>query len=164
MRGVEVGLKEERVVAFVGVNGDVHGFDAGFFEMFLELGLFFGVEAEVRVDGEEEPALLVGAAAVKELGGGLGASFFGAVEGGPEVDDAEVGVGVEACDEFFPLVEHVALDLIADLEPREGAVGGDDVFAGAAFDGVEMDEGFVGDHASEGESVEGRLAVVVVAA
>lgn len=40
----------------------------------------------------------------------------------------------------------------------------DDVGAGAAFDGIEVDEGLVGDHPGEGEAVLGGGAVIEVAA
>lgn len=55
--GVELGFEEEGVVTFCGVHGDVHGVDFCVFEVFDELGLFFGVEAEVGVDGEDEKAV-----------------------------------------------------------------------------------------------------------
>lgn len=82
----------------------------------------------------------------------------------PHVDDAEVGVGVEAFGELFPLVKHVALEGIANLIPREHFLLVDEVAAGAAFEGVEVDEGFVRDHAGKGEADAGELGVIVVAA
>lgn len=54
MGGVELGLEEEGVVPFGGMDGDVHRFNTRFFEVADELGLFFGVEAKVGVDGEDE--------------------------------------------------------------------------------------------------------------
>lgn len=123
-------------MAFGGVDGDVHGVDAGAFEVGDELGLLFGVEAEVRVDGEDEPFLAGGGARGEEVLGGFCAGFDEGVVFRPEVDDAEVGVCVEPADEFFPLMEHVALELILDAVPGEDVIWLDDVAAGAVFDGV----------------------------
>lgn len=67
MRGVEVGLEEEGVVAFGGVHGDVDSGDVGLFEVADEFCLFFGVEAEVGVDGEDEELMPGGFAAGEEF-------------------------------------------------------------------------------------------------
>lgn len=82
---------------------------------------------------------------------------------GPELGDADVGIGVEAVDEFFSLVEHVGLDLVMDAIPGETVVGLVNVFAGASFDGVQVDEVFVAYHTSECEAKSGRMALIVVA-
>lgn len=82
----------------------------------------------------------------------------------PHVDDAEVGVGVEALGELFTLMEHVALEGVADLEPGEHFFFFDEFFASAFLEGVEMDEGFVRDHAGQGEADSGVFVFVVVAA
>lgn len=84
------------------------------------------------------------------------------VEAGPHVDDAEVGVGVEALGEFFPLVEHVALEGVADLIPGEHFFFVNEVTPGTALEGVEVDEGFVRDHAGQGEADAGISGIVVV--
>ncbi len=144
------------------MDSDVHDVDLGILEVFHEFGLFFRIEAEVGVDGEDEPVLSGVSAAGEEVFGGFRVSFVCPVEAGPEVDDAEVGIGIEAFHEFLALVEHVALELVADAIPCEDIVRLDDVLACPALDGVEVDEGFVGNHPGEGEAVEGGGAVVVV--
>ena len=75
--------------------------------------------------------------------------MFDGVEPGPHFADPEIGVGVEAGGEFFPLMQHVAFDLVVDFIPLEPVLRLDDVATGASFDGVEVDEGFVADHPSE---------------
>lgn len=61
-------------------------------------------------------------------------------------------------------MEDIGFDVVAEPVPAEALVGLADIAAGAFFDFVEVDEGFVGDHAGEGEPVEGGIGVVVVAA
>ena len=162
--GVEFGLEEEGIVAFVGVHGDHHAGRAGFFEHGGQFGLFFGVEAEVGIDAEDEVVVSGLGGALEEIGVSGDAGVFERVEVQPHVGDAKVGVGVEAFDEFFALMEHVAFDVAANAIPGELVVGMDDVGAGAAFDGVEVDKGLVGDHPGEGEAVFGSGAVVEIAA
>lgn len=104
-----------------------------------------------------------GAGAKKKLlvTGGIGIAQR--VELQPHVGDAKVGVGIEAFDEFFALMKHVAFDVIADAIPGELVVGLDEIGTGAAFDGVEVHEGLVTDHAGEGQPVFGGGAVIVIA-
>lgn len=164
MGGVELGFEEEGVVAFGRVDSDMHRFDACFFEVANEFGLFLGVEAEVGVDREDEKFVAGFFAAGEEVFGGVGITLEDGVVARPHVDDTEVGVGVEALGEFFPLVEHVALEGVANLEPGEHFLFFDELLAGAALEGVKMDEGLVRDHAGKGEADAGELGVVVVAA
>ena len=57
MGSVKFRFEEEGIVPFGGVNGDVHRVNAGLFEVLDELGLFFGVKAEIGIDGENEELL-----------------------------------------------------------------------------------------------------------
>ena len=164
MGGVEVGLEEEGVVAFGGVHGDVDGGDAGLFEVADEFCLFLGVEAEVGVDGEDEEFVPGGFAAGEEFSVRFGFAFDDGTVTRPHIDDAEVGVGVEAFGEFFSLVKHVTLEGVANLEPGEHFFFLDKIASSTALEGVEVDEGLVGNHASEGEADAGIFAVVVVTA
>ncbi len=61
-------------------------------------------------------------------------------------------------------MEHVALEGVADLIPGEHFLFVDELAAGAAFEGVEVDKGLVRDHARKGKSDAGILGVVVIAA
>jgi len=106
-------------VAFGRVDGDVHGVDVCGFEVANEFGLFFGIEAEVGVDGEDEEFVPCFFAATKEVLCGVGIALDDGIVAGPHVDDAEIGIGVEALGEFFPLMQHVTLEGVTDLEPRE---------------------------------------------
>ena len=138
------------------------GLDAGFFEVFDEFGLFFGVEAEVGIDREDEEALVVLFAWGKKVFGRFFLGLYDGIVTGPHVDDAEVGVGVEALGEFLPLIEHVALELILHGIPREGVFVGFDVTSRATLEGVEVDEGLVRNHASKGEAVVGAGSLVII--
>ncbi len=64
---VEFGLEEKGVVAFGGVDGDVHGVHIGLFEVFDEFGLLLGIKAKVGVDGEDEELVAGGLAAGEEI-------------------------------------------------------------------------------------------------
>ena len=57
VRRVEIGLEEKGVVTFVRMDGDVHRVDVAFGEVLNEFCLFFGIEAEVGVDRENQPFL-----------------------------------------------------------------------------------------------------------
>lgn len=61
-------------------------------------------------------------------------------------------------------MEHVALEGVANLIPRKHFIFVDELAAGAALEGIEVDEGFVRDHARKGEADAGVFGVVVVAA
>lgn len=52
-------------MAFFRVHGDVHAIDFGALEVLDQFGLFFRVEAEVRIDREDQPALVGGAGALE---------------------------------------------------------------------------------------------------
>lgn len=56
-------------MTFSGVDGDVHGVDFGGFEVADEFGLFFGEEAEVGVDREDEEFLPGFLTAFEEVSG-----------------------------------------------------------------------------------------------
>ena len=82
----------------------------------------------------------------------------------PHIDDAEIGVGIEALGEFLPLMEHVALESVTDLIPGEHFFFVHKVPARAALEGVEMYEGFVRDHAGQREPDAGGFRIIVIAA
>ena len=164
MGGVELGLQEEGVVTFGGVYGDVHRFHLDVFEAFYELRLFFGIEAEVRVDGEDEEFVTGLFATLEEFLGRVGSAFDDGIVSRPHVDDAEVSVGVEPFGELFTLMEHVALEGVADLEPGEHFFFMDQLPPGASLEGIEVDEGLMGNHTGESEADAGGFAFVVVAA
>lgn len=69
MRGVEIRFEEEGVVSLGGMDGDVHGIDVCFLKVFYEFRLFLRVEAEIGIDGEDEPFLSGFCAAVEEFVG-----------------------------------------------------------------------------------------------
>lgn len=164
MGGVKLGLKEEGIVPFGGVDGDVHGVHVGVFEVFDEFGLFFRIEAEVGVDGEDEEFVAGGLAAGEKVFGRVGISLEDSVVARPHVNDAEIGVGVETLGEFLPLMEHVALEGVTNLIPGKHFLLVHELASGAAFEGVEMDKGLVRDHTREREANARELGVVVVAA
>ena len=151
-------------MAFGGVDGDVHGVHFDVFEVFYEFGLFFGIEAEVGIDGEDEEFVPGFLAPEEKILGVIGVPFADRIVSRPHVDDAEVGVGVESFGELFALMEHVALEGVADLEPGEHFLFVDQLPPRTSLEGVEMNEGLVGDHAGEGEADAGVFALVVVAA
>ncbi len=151
-------------MAFGGVHGDVHGVDVGFLKVFHKFGLFFGIEAEVGVDGEDEEFVPGFLAPEEKILGVIGVPFADGIISRPHVDDAEVGVGVESFGELFALMEHVALEGVADLEPGEHFFFVHQLPPCASLEGVEVDEGLVGNHAGESEADTGRFAFVVVAA
>ena len=150
-------------MTFGGVDRDVHGVDVCRFEVSNELGLFFGVEAEVGIDGEDEELLPRLLAALEEFLRGFGITLDDGIVAGPHVDNTEVGVGVETLGELLSLMKHVALEGVADLEPGEHFFFFDELLASAALEGVEVDEGFVRDHAGQGEADAGIFAFVVIA-
>ena len=151
-------------MAFFRVHGDVHAIDFGALEVPDQFGLFLWVKAEVRINREDQPTLVGGAGALEECCRRFRIAFERGIEARPEIDDAQIGVGIEALHEFFPLMEHVALELVAHLVPCEHIVGLDDIFAGAAFERIEVDESFVRNHAGQREAVGRRVAFVVIAA
>lgn len=53
VRAVKFWFEEERIVAFVGVDGDVHGVHIRVVEMGHEFVLLFWVKAEIAVDRED---------------------------------------------------------------------------------------------------------------
>jgi len=53
---------------------------------------------------------------------------------------------------------------VTDLKPREHLLFFDELLAGALLEGVEVDEGFMGDHACEGEADAGVPGLVIIAA
>jgi hypothetical protein len=67
-------------VAFFRVHGDVHAIDFGTLEVLDQFGLFFRVEAEVRIDREDQPALVGGAGALEEGCGCFGIAFERGIE------------------------------------------------------------------------------------
>ena len=79
---VEFRLEEEGIVAFVRVDGDVEIVDVGLFEVANEFGLFFGVDAEVGVDGEDEVFVPGFAGAGQKLSGRFRIAFAGGIVAG----------------------------------------------------------------------------------
>ena len=163
MGGVEFGFEEKGVVTFTGVDGDVHGGDFGLLEVLYELSLFFRVEAKICIDGEDEEAVACGLASSEEVGRGSGIGLFNSIVAAPHVNDAKVGIGVEALGGLFPLVKHVALEGVTDLEPGEQFFFGDEFLTRAALEGVEVDEGLVGNHAGECQADARGGTIIVVA-
>ena len=128
MRGVELRLEQETVVAFFGMDGEPEVRHIGFLQLGANLGLVVGVEAAVAVDREDEK-LLVAAAGEK----GMRAGGFGVLEEIellPGVDDSQVAVRIEAVDEFLALIKHVALENGRDAIPGDVGLGLDDIDAG----------------------------------
>ena len=125
--------------------------------------MFLGIEAEVRVDRENQPILSGEARALEEVFGRLGIALVSGVISRPQIDDAEISVRIESADEFFPLMEHVALELVAHTIPGEHVVRLHHILPRTAFDGIEMDEGLVRDHAGERQAIERSRAIVIIA-
>ena len=75
-----------------------------------ERRLFLGVKAIIFVDAEDEIAVADLFRAREELGGIGGLPFGDGIELGPHFADAQVGVRIEARDEFSSLVQHVGFD------------------------------------------------------
>ena len=57
-RTVKMGFEQEGIVPFVRMDSDAGDFDSGLFQHVGKEGLFFRVEADVRVDAEDEVALV----------------------------------------------------------------------------------------------------------
>ena len=104
-------------MAPVGVDRDVDRIQAGLLQLKDKFALFLGIEAEVGVDGEDQEAVASLLAAGEKLAIASGITFPGGIVARPHVDNAQVGIGIEALHELLALVEHVALELVADLVP-----------------------------------------------
>ena len=143
MGSVELGLEEEGIVSFCGVHGDMNGVDFGVLEMFDDFRLFFGIETEVGIDGEDEEFVTGGIAPSKKIFGRIGITLEDGVVAGPHVDDSEISVSVKSLRKLFALMKHVALESVTDLIPREHLVFVNEVTSGAPLKGIEMDESFV---------------------
>ena len=61
VRGIELGLEQETVVAFFGMHGEAEVRDSGFFQLDANFRLVIRIETAVAVDREDE-VLLVAAA------------------------------------------------------------------------------------------------------
>ena len=92
--GVEFGFKQERVVAFVGMDGDVFRLNSIFYELFMEVFLFVRIEADVRVDTEYKVFLML--AITEDLCVGLCSAVARKMIVGPTGNEVEIGVGIEA--------------------------------------------------------------------
>ena len=162
VRREEARFQQEGVVALVGVDGDPHHGHVGLLEQVDELGLLLRMEGHVRVDAEDEELLVPAAREelVEILAPGLGHQ----VEPLPGVDDAQVGVGVEALHELLALVEHVGLDRVVHLVPAVRRLVADHLAARPFAQGVERDEGLVRDAPRQRQADVRARAVVVIAA
>ena len=158
---VKFGLDEEGVVPLVGEDGFFLYLSAGGVEEVGESVLLIGVKADVGADTEEEEGNA--GAALQGLGEGGHACGGGKVEALPGFEDEEVAVGIEAGHEFFALVEHVGLVAAVKDVGAEAFTGRGDLVARTFAEGIETDEGFVGNHPRESESVDGTWAGVVIA-
>lgn len=143
------------------MHGDMDVVDLGGLQVGGQFILLFGIKAEVGVYAEHEEAVTVFPGTGKQLDGVFDTSFGAGIVTRPQLTDAQVGIGVEAFNELGALVENVRFDLVVNFVPREAAFGLIDVFAGAPFDGVEVDKGFMADHSRQGETVGRRWAIVV---
>ena len=162
LRGVELGFEQEGIVAFFRMDGAAEEGNVCGFQFGGEEFLFFGIKADIGIDGEEKEAdMAQGAEEIDSGGDGVSPKE---VEVLPGFDDAEVGIGIEALDKFGSLMQHVGfLFAGGSIGSRIGRGGGD--FCACAFvDGVEADEGFVGDDSSQGESGGGGGPAVVISA
>lgn len=87
-------------------------------------------EAAICADGEEHKGDAVFCKAA-ETGICAAAGDGFEVEGGPHIDDADIGVGIKAFGKFGALVQHVALDAFLRGKPSEQAFAvGVAIFAG----------------------------------
>ena len=97
------------------MNGDVHRVYTCALELGNELALLIGIETNIAADTEHQ-VFLVGAAR-EGFGMRIRADLFEDVELLPNIEDAEIGVGVESGDKLVSLMEHVGFERALDLVP-----------------------------------------------
>ena len=146
------------------MDGEIHGGDVSALQRADELCLFFGIEAEVGIDAEDQVVMPRIAGAGEELFVARDTCVGEGIVAQPHLCDAQVGVGIEAPDEFFTLMQHVAFHIVADAIPGELIVRLHDVMPCTALDGIKVDKGFVADHAGQGEAILWGGALIIVAA
>ena len=163
VRGVELGLEEEGVVPLLRMDREEEVRDLGTAQFIDKGGLLFGVKAVVLVDAENQILMIGLARATEEFVGILRLSLDHGIVAAPHLADAEVGVRIETIGKLFSLMEHVALDVVMGLIPRESIPRLDYVLAGAALDRIEVDKSLVTDHPGESEPGFGSPALVILA-
>ena len=122
----------------VRVDRDVDRLAPSLLKLEDKCALFLRIKAEVGVDREDQDTVSGLTTSGEELAVVLGVSFPGCVIARPHVDDAQVGIGIEALYEFLSLVEHVTLKLVTDRVPRKGIALLNDIAPCATLDGVEV--------------------------
>ena len=91
--------------------------DARLAEAFDQGRLLFRIEAEITVDAENKELLAVFFAGSEQLLPSVHPSVAQRMEARPHLAEPQIGIGIKSADEFFPLIEHVAFDLVAQPVP-----------------------------------------------
>ena len=94
-------------MTLVRVDGQVHHGNARVFERANERRLFLGIEAIVLINAEDEVAMPRLSGSLQQLREILGTALTHGIESRPHFTDSQVGIGVEALHELFPLMQHV---------------------------------------------------------
>jgi glyoxylase-like metal-dependent hydrolase (beta-lactamase superfamily II) len=157
--GVELRLQQKGVVPLLGMNRHELIMGAGVLERIGELGLLFGPEADVLVDREDQEGEV--GARLERLGQ-VAAGLARQVERLPDIDDAQVSVGVEARHELLAGVQDVGLDLMLQPVTLEIVFILHDLAARAILHQMKMDETLVRDHPGQHQPLERGLGVVII--
>ena len=145
------------------VNALVTRINPVFEQLAVEAGDIARGETAVRVDGEEHEA---NAVLCEQFEGFIYAAQPG--EGGqvipcPEVDDADVSIGIVPLGKLGALVQHVAFGVALGHVPGEHALAVGDSLSGAFFQSALVHKELVGNHARQGQASAWRVAQRVTA-